>query len=98
VTFVKTIIKVKKHQNLCSIFQLLVTANVVPSLLILFTLVMKAICSSETSVIIRATWHHSSEDGILLRHRHENLKSYMKHDLWFEDPCKAIPITGCGGL
>jgi hypothetical protein len=44
--------------------QLLVTANV-PSLLILVTLMMEAICSYETSVLPRAMWPNIPEDGIL---------------------------------
>jgi hypothetical protein len=45
---------------------LLVTANVVPSSLILVTLMMEAIHFSETSVLIRAKRHTIPEDGILL--------------------------------
>jgi hypothetical protein len=38
-----------------SVLQLLVSSNVVPSSLILFTLMMETIRSSETSVLTRAT-------------------------------------------
>jgi hypothetical protein len=43
---------------------MLVTANVVPSLLSLFSLMMEAIRSCKTSVLTRATWHHIPEDDI----------------------------------
>jgi hypothetical protein len=44
---------------------MLVTANNVPSSLILATLTMEAIHSRETSVLTRATRHHIPEDSIL---------------------------------
>jgi hypothetical protein len=49
--------------------------NVVHSSLILVTLMMEALRSSETSVLTRAKWRNIPEDGILYSHRHENLKS-----------------------
>jgi hypothetical protein len=54
----------------------LVTANAVPNSLILVTLVMVALRSSETSVLTTATQCHIPEDGILHSHLRENLKSY----------------------
>jgi hypothetical protein len=42
-----------------------VTANVVPSWLILSILMMEAIISSETSVLTRTTRRHIPEDGIV---------------------------------
>jgi hypothetical protein len=53
---------------------LLVTANVVPSPPILVTVMMEAICASETS-ITRATRSNIPEERILHSHRRENLKS-----------------------
>jgi hypothetical protein len=55
----------KVTNNRSTVFQLLVTANVAPSSLILFTLTMDAIYSSETPVLTKATWRHVPEDGIL---------------------------------
>jgi hypothetical protein len=56
---------------------LLVTANVVATSPILATLMMEAICSSETLVLTRATWRNIAELGILHSHRRVNLKSYI---------------------
>jgi hypothetical protein len=55
--------------------RLLVTAKVRSSP-VLFTLMMGALCPSETSVPITATGHSIPEDGILHNHRRENLKCY----------------------
>jgi hypothetical protein len=60
-----------------SVLQLLVTANVLPSSLILSSLMLEAINSSETSVLARATRRHILKEVILLSHRSENLKSYI---------------------
>jgi hypothetical protein len=49
-----------------SMLRLLVTVNIVPSLLILVTLTMEAINSSETSVLTITTQRHIPEDSILL--------------------------------
>jgi hypothetical protein len=50
---------------LCSLLRLLVTANFVPSSKIFLTLVMEAMCYSETSVITRATRRNILQNGIL---------------------------------
>jgi hypothetical protein len=60
---------------LSSVLQLLITANLVPSLLILSTLMMEVILSTITSVLKRATWRHITKDGILLSHGVEDLRT-----------------------
>jgi hypothetical protein len=67
-----------RNSDRLSVLQLLVTANVLSSL-ILSTLMMEAIHSFETSVLTRATRHHTQEDGNLHSHRRDNLKSYITY-------------------
>jgi hypothetical protein len=60
------------------LLRLLVTANVVPTSPIIFTLMMEAIRSSETPVVTRTTHHNIPVDGILHSQCRENLRHYMK--------------------
>jgi hypothetical protein len=82
-----TFIKVKRMNELGTTLALtnelqsqvtirLVTANVFPSSLILFNLIMK-VRSSETSPLTRDTRCRIPEDGIIHSHRRENRKSYI---------------------
>jgi hypothetical protein len=59
----------------CSMLQLLVTANVLSSP-ILLTLMMEMICSSKTPVLIRGACCNIPKDGILHSNRCKNLTSY----------------------
>jgi hypothetical protein len=65
-----------------SMFRLLATANVVSSSPIFVTLMMKAIRSSDMSVLTRATQRNILEDGIIYSHRHENFKSDIALTCW----------------
>jgi hypothetical protein len=62
--------------------KLLITANVIPSSLIISILMIEALRFSETSVLRRATRCHFPADGILQSHRSENLKSYIALTGW----------------
>jgi hypothetical protein len=62
--------------------RLLVTASVVPSSLILVTLMKEVLGSSETSVLTRTTLRNITEDAILHSHRRQNLKSYITLTGW----------------
>jgi hypothetical protein len=66
-----TILRSHRRENLKSY-----TANVVPSSLILFILMM-GVRSSETSVYTKAARRHIPEDGILHSYCRENLKAYI---------------------
>jgi hypothetical protein len=62
---------------LCSVRRLLITAYV-PSSVILVTLMMEALRSSETSVLTTTTLRNMPEDAIRHSRRCENLKSYLR--------------------
>jgi hypothetical protein len=63
--------------------QILNTASIVLSSLVLSTLMIKAIHSTEMSVLTRSTRRDLPEDGIRHSHRREDLKSYIhSYVLW----------------
>jgi hypothetical protein len=63
-------------------YNLVDTANVVPSSPIHVALVMEVLGSSETSVLTRATRRNIPKDDILHSHRSEYLKSYIALTGW----------------
>jgi hypothetical protein len=74
---------------LCKVLWLLVTANI-PSLPVLITMMIEAICSSEMLVLARVTQRTIPEDGIPQGHHHENLKSYEESEEWCLLRCYAM--------
>jgi hypothetical protein len=64
-----------------TLLRLLLTANVSISP-ILGTLMMEALLSFDTSVLITGTRHHIPEDDILHSHCRETLKSYIALTGW----------------
>jgi hypothetical protein len=76
--------------------QLLLIANVVPSLLIPSTLQVEMTCFSKTSVLTKPTSCHIPGDGILHSHCHESLKSYNVHVSWFKSKV-IFTNTNAGG-
>jgi hypothetical protein len=64
------------------VLQLLVIANIVPSSLILSTMLMEELRSTETSVLTRTTRRHIPKHCILHSHRREKLKSYIELFGW----------------
>jgi hypothetical protein len=71
--------------------RLLVTANVVPSPPILFTLMMEAMRSSKPLVFTRATRLQIPQGGVLHSHHCGNRKSYTV-------PLLQIICTDCGSI
>jgi hypothetical protein len=65
------------------LLRLLVFVNVFPSSPILISLMLEALCFSETPVLASATQRNLPEDTILHSHRRENLKFYMIFYVWY---------------
>jgi hypothetical protein len=73
---VERIQRVRNNMILRSALQLLVTVNILPSLLIPFTLMTELIGYPKLR-FLQESHGITSEDGTLHRHRRENLKSYI---------------------
>jgi hypothetical protein len=75
---IASIIRVERISELGTVLQLLVTVNVVPSSLIISTVMMETTRSSETSVLTRVTRRHIPEDGTLqyTSHSENNTECY----------------------
>jgi hypothetical protein len=82
VALVRTDVSEERIASIISVLRFLVTANVVPSLPILVTLMIEQICSSETSVIAGATRCNIPEDGITHSHCSEDLKYYIEQRIY----------------
>jgi hypothetical protein len=84
VTFVRTEVSEKCSASIITVSRIgeLVRVNVVPSSTILDIWMMKALRSSETSDLTRATRCNIPEDCILHSPRLENLKSYITLTDW----------------
>jgi hypothetical protein len=78
--------------------RMLCTAIVVPSLLILFSLIMEAIRSFEMSVLTRVTRRYIPENNILHSHSSETPRSYNKERVSLPALCVSISTKGYFGL
>jgi hypothetical protein len=79
---VRTDVPEERIASIIRVHRFFITANVVASSPILVALMMEKICSSETSVLTRATRRNIPEDGVLQSYRRENLKSYIALTGW----------------
>jgi hypothetical protein len=72
--------------SIITVFQLLVTANVVPSSLTFYNSIMEATRSSETSALTSAIRRHIPEDDILLN-QNIHASTYIHRSNFFRLLC-----------